>query len=82
MLEMERLGHPLPRAWGLAVVLTSLPWLGVVGGWALDRLLDSFPLLLVIGGLGGVCGRRGALRVLARLVWWGGVGRCGLRRGW
>jgi len=55
MLEMERRKHPLPRAWGLAVVLTSLPWLGLVGGWALDRLLDSFPLLLVIGGLTGVC---------------------------
>jgi CheY-like chemotaxis protein len=55
MLGMERGRHLLPRAWGLAVVLASLPWLGVVGGWALDRLLDSFPLLLVIGGLTGVC---------------------------
>lgn len=47
--------HLLPRAWGLAVVVSTLPWLGVAGGWGIDRALDSFPLFLVIGGMTGVC---------------------------
>src|SRR2546427_3499802 len=45
----------LRQAWGLAVALSSLPWLGVTRGWLLDRLFDTFPLLVVVGGLTGVC---------------------------
>jgi hypothetical protein len=45
----------LGQAWGLAVALSSLPWLGVAGGWLLDRVFDTFPLLLLVGGLTGVC---------------------------
>jgi F0F1-type ATP synthase assembly protein I len=44
----------LRQAWGLAVALSGLPWLGVAGGWLLDRVFDTFPLLVVVGGLTGV----------------------------
>ena len=47
--------HVLPRAWGLAIVVSAPPWLGVAGGWALDLAFGSFPLLLVVGGMAGVC---------------------------
>jgi hypothetical protein len=43
----------LRQAWGLAVALSSLPWL-VAGGWLLDRVFDTFPLLLVMGWMAGV----------------------------
>src|SRR5438034_6073785 len=47
--------NTLRQAWGLAVALSSLPWLGAAGGWLLDKVFDTFPLLLVMGGLAGVC---------------------------
>jgi len=44
----------LRQAWGLAVALSGLSWLGVAGGWLLDRVFNTFPLLVVVGGLTGV----------------------------